>query len=114
MNLQGVMHAQSTEGKKGSAAWWKFFQPVLDEGPETQKQVIILLCKLCNAKLSSSNPGRIAQTHIKLAACKAIKSDTTLGEEVAALFHKDNPADANDADNEKALQDFQERVSRCQ
>ena len=72
-----------------------------------------LQCVKCNSLLSSSNPSRIADTHIKAAGCKAIKQNAELGQEVAdALVKRKTPADAIDVDDDAALEDFQQTVAK--
>ena len=105
--------ADSTK-KTGGAAWWQFFEVVLEKDSDTKSATgVKLQCIKCDALLSSSNPTRIAKSHIMSAGCKAIKQDAVLGQEVAdALVKGKATAEAIDVDDDTALQQFQQSVAK--
>lgn len=72
---------------KGFAKWWKWLIPCLTLDSDTdERSGVYLQCSLCEAHLSATNESRIATSHFKNAACKAIKSDPVVAAEIAAAF----------------------------
>ena len=72
-------------GSKGKpAAWWNFLEIVLEKDLATSMATNVLLkCTLCSQQLSSSNPSRIAESHIAKGGCSKIKSNATIAAEVS-------------------------------
>ena len=67
-----------------SSSWWKYFDIVLITDPVTSKATnVVLKCLLCKNSLSSSNPSRIADTHLTKGGCPKIKTDVEVAAEVA-------------------------------
>ena len=87
---------------------------MLEKDPDTQSAIgVKLQCSKCDALLSGSNPTRIAKLHILSACCKAISKDAVHGQEVAyALVKGKGTAEAIDLDDNAALQQFQQSVTK--
>ncbi|KAL0036280.1 hypothetical protein WJX77_000130 [Trebouxia sp. C0004] len=67
--------ALKPSNKSKGAAWWAYFKVKLLRDPVTDAATNVLLkCTLCEQQLSSSNPTRIAETHLVKGGCLEIKT----------------------------------------
>lgn len=75
--------------KSKSAAWWEFFEVVVLRDPVTTAATNVLLkCTLCEQQLSSSNPTRLADSHLSHGGCLKIKTSAATAAEVADRLTK--------------------------
>ena len=80
--------------KSKSAAWWNFFELVLEKDSVTSSATNVLLkCTLCSQHLSSSNTSRIAESHLAKGGCSKIKCNATIAAEVSDRLHTRKAAD---------------------
>ena len=69
-------HVKGSQRKPGSAAWWRYFRPML--GRDRQATDVKLSCLLCGSTCNASNESRIDGTHLNSGACSAVKHDDEL------------------------------------
>ena len=77
-------------GSKGKgAAWWEYFEVKILRDPVTNAATNVLLkCTLCEQQLSSSNPTRIAETHLVKGGCFKIKTSAAIAAAVSDCLIK--------------------------
>ena len=106
--------ANALSDTKGTAGWWKVFEPIRKVDPKSEETIgVKLCCRMCQIELSASNESRIATTHLKNGGCSKVKASPDLDPEVLAAFSKasGNPAPETvpDATEEEAMQQLDKK-----
>ena len=88
--LERKKAADNGKGKGKPADWWQHLTVILQTDPNDPNKAwnVALKCKFCDAFLSSSNPSRIASTHLMKGGCPKIKGDADIATEVSEAFQK--------------------------
>ncbi|DBA85946.1 TPA: hypothetical protein ACH3X1_005487 [Trebouxia sp. C0004] len=88
--LEQKKAADNGKGKGKPADWWQYLAVILQTDPNDPNKAwnVALKCKFCDAFLSSSNPSRIASTHLMKGGCPKIKGDADIATEVSEAFQK--------------------------
>ncbi len=104
--LERKKAADNGKGKGKPADWWQYLTVILQTDPNDPNEAwnVALKCKFCEAFLSSSNPSRIAGTHLMKGGCPKIKGDADIATEVSEAFRKHPVESVQPQDEVNALQ----------
>ncbi len=86
--LERKKAADNGKGKGKPADWWQYLAVILETDPNDPNEAlnVALKCKFCANYFSSSNPSRIASSHLMKAGCPKIKGDADIATEVSEAF----------------------------
>jgi osmotically-inducible protein OsmY len=89
--LERKKAAGKGKGKGKPADWWQYLTVILQTDPSDPEKAwnVALQCQFCEAFLSSSNPSRMASTHLMKGGCPKVRGDADIATEVSAALQRD-------------------------